>query len=100
MPAGRHADSGHTEANNLKETLVKILPASFVIILVCILSGAGSSANAQGVSKCFRADWLQGERVVNFRIDGGKVTGTFVVGSGGDTPPDATYEFTGTLKGD
>jgi hypothetical protein len=28
------------------------------------------------------------------------VTGTFVVGSGGDTPPDATYEFTGTLRGD
>jgi hypothetical protein len=80
---------------------VKILAANFVIILVCILLGAGSSANAQGVSKCFRADWLQGERVVNFRIDGGKVTGTFVVGSGGgDTPSDATYEFSGTLRGD
>jgi hypothetical protein len=79
---------------------VKILATSFVIILVGILPGAGSSANAQGGSKCFRADWLQGERVVNFRIDGGKVTGTFVVGSGGDTPPDATYGFTGTLKGD
>jgi hypothetical protein len=79
---------------------VKILAASFVIILVCILPGAGSSANAQGVSKCFRADWLQGERVVNFRVNGSKVTGTFVVGSGGDTPSDATYEFTGTLKGD
>lgn len=80
---------------------MKILAASFVIILVGILPGAGSSANAQGVSKCFRADWVQGERVVNFRIDGGKVTGTFVVGSGdGDTPSDATYEFSGTLRGD
>jgi hypothetical protein len=58
---------------------VKIPAATFVIILVCVLTGAGSSANAQGVSKCFRADWLQGERVVNFRINGSKVTGTFVV---------------------
>lgn len=80
---------------------MKILAANFVIILVCILPGAGSSANAQGVSKCFRADWLQGERVVNFRVDGGKVTGTFLVGGGGgDIPPDATYEFSGTLRGD
>jgi hypothetical protein len=80
---------------------VKILAANIVIILVCILPGAGSSANAQGVSKCFRADWLQGERVVNFRVEGGKVAGTFVVGSGvGETPLDATYEFSGTLRGD
>ena len=80
---------------------MKIPAATFVIIMVCILPGADSSANAQGVSKCFRADWLQGERVVNFRIDGGKVTGTFVVGGGGgDTSSDATYEFGGTLRGD
>lgn len=79
---------------------MKILAANFVFILVCTLSCAGSSANAQGVSKCFRADWLQGERVVTFRVNGGRVTGTFVVGSGGgDTPPDATYEFSGTLRG-
>ena len=78
---------------------MKILAANFVIILICILPGA--SANAQGVSKCFRADWLQGERVVNFRINGSKVTGTFVVGGGGgDTPSDATYEFSGMLRGD
>ncbi len=77
---------------------MKILAAIFVIIIVCSLPRAGSPANAQGVSKCFRADWLQGERVVNFRINGGKVTGTFVVESGGgDTPSDATYEFSGTL---
>jgi hypothetical protein len=82
---------------------VKILAANFVIILVCILPGAGSSANAQGVSKCFRAGWLQGERVVNFRVNGSEVAGTFVVGGGGgdeDTPTDATYEFSGTLRGD
>lgn len=83
---------------------MKILAASFVLILVCILPGAGAAANAQGVSKCFRADWLQGERVVNFRINGSKVAGTFVVSGGGgggdDTSSDATYEFTGTLKGD
>jgi hypothetical protein len=84
----------------LKEALVKIPASNFVIILVCVLACAGSSASAQGVSKCFRADWLQGERVVNFRINGSKVTGTFVVGSGGDTPSDATYEFSGTLRGE
>jgi hypothetical protein len=99
-PACCHADPGYTEAKNLKEMFVKILAANVVIILVCALPGAGPSANAQGVSKCFRADWLQGERVVNLRINGGKVTGTFVVGGGGDTPSDATYEFSGTLRGD
>jgi hypothetical protein len=65
-------------------------------------ANAGASAGAQGAAKCFRADWLQGARVVNFRINGSKVAGTFVVGSGSkdDSPPDATYEFNGTLKGD
>lgn len=72
-----------------------------MLCLICIVLCAGSLANAQGVSKCFRADWLQGERVVNFKAVGGKVTGTFTVGSdgGGDARPDATYEFSGTLKG-
>jgi hypothetical protein len=78
---------------------MKNLTAICVVVLIYIFSGA--SASAQGVSKCFRADWLQGERVVNFKVDGSKVVGTFVVGSGGndDTPADATYEFSGTLKG-
>jgi hypothetical protein len=73
-----------------------------VIYLFCVLlCSAASTAGAQSETKCFRADWLQGERVVNFRINGSKVTGTFVVGSGGgDTPSDATYEFSGTLRGD
>jgi hypothetical protein len=87
-----------------EDARMKNLSAKFVFTLICIWGGAGSSASAQEVvSKCFRADWLQGERVVNFRINGSKVTGTFVVSGGGggaeDIPPDATYEFDGTLKG-
>ncbi|HLL15774.1 MAG TPA: hypothetical protein VK388_11960 [Pyrinomonadaceae bacterium] len=80
---------------------MKNLTAKLVITLIYIFSGAVTLAGAQGVSKCFRADWLQGERVVNFRVNGSKVTGTFVVSGGGndDTPADATYEFDGTLKG-
>lgn len=71
-----------------------------VICLTCIFLGAGSSAAAQGVSKCFRADWLQGERAVNLTINGNRVTGTFSVGSGGDaSSPAATYKFSGTLRG-
>lgn len=80
---------------------MKKLAAKFVTTLIYIFLGAGVSVSAQGMSKCFRADWLQGERVVNFRINGSSVTGTFVVAGGGedDSPPDATYEFDGTLKG-
>jgi len=71
-----------------------------MIYLLCIFLGAGSVANAQSVSKCFRADWLQGVRAVNLTINGGRVTGTFSVASGDDhTRPDATYKFSGTLKG-
>lgn len=80
---------------------MKKLTAEFAITLI-ILLGAGASAGArERMSKCFRADWLQGERVVNLTIDGGKVTGTFVVEGGGDggSPPDATYEFKGTFRG-
>lgn len=71
------------------------------VCLVCIFLGAGSAASAQGVSKCFRADWLQGERAVKLKINGGRVTGTFSVSDGGDdqTRPDATYNFSGTLRG-
>lgn len=72
-----------------------------LIFLTYIFLGAGSLTSAQqSVSKCFRADWLQGERTVNFRIDDDRVTGTFTVAGGGeDASPDATYEFSGTLKG-
>ena len=69
-----------------------------IFALFCIIAGAGSSAKAQEVSRCFRDDWLQGERVVNFRVNGNRVTGTFAVEDGsGD---DKTYEFSGTLRAD
>jgi len=62
--------------------------------------GMGSLANAQSVSKCFRAEWLQGERVVNLTINGSEVTGTFTVRGGDDeTRRDATYKFRGKLLG-
>lgn len=80
---------------------MKDLLTKFIVGLICVMSGVCSSAHAQGVSKCFRADWLQGERVVNFTINGNRVTGAFAVGSGSgeeDAPPDATYEFSGILK--
>ncbi|HEX8636363.1 MAG TPA: hypothetical protein VF703_19735 [Pyrinomonadaceae bacterium] len=80
---------------------MKNLLATFALALIYLSLGAGASAGAQSVSKCFRADWLQGERIVTFRIDGSRVEGTFVVSGGGndDSPADATYEFDGTLKG-
>ena len=72
-----------------------------MICLLCLCFGAHSSANAQSISKCFRADWLQGARTVSLKIQGSQVTGTFTVaGDGGDSNrPDATYKFSGTLKG-
>ena len=80
---------------------MKNLLAKVVITSIYIFPGVGTSVSAQSVSRCFRADWLQGERVVNFRINGSRVVGTFVVegGSSGDTASGATYEFSGTLKG-
>lgn len=80
---------------------MKNLLTKFIVGLIFLLPCVCSSANAQSVSKCFRADWLQGERVVTFRINGNRVSGAFSVGSGSseaDTPADATYEFSGTLK--
>lgn len=69
-----------------------------VIYLLCLVLGAHSPAGGQTASKCFRAEWLQGERVVRLTIDGDKVTGTFTV-RGDETAGDATYDFSGTLKG-
>ena len=85
-----------------KMTLNAKLLFQSVIYLTCLLIGADSLANAQGVSKCFRADWLQGERTVKLTINGRQVTGTFSVVNGdddGDLRHAATYEFSGTLKG-
>lgn len=69
------------------------------IYLVCVfLCAVASTASAQGETKCFRADWLQGARVINLRINGREVTGTFTVeGEGGAA---VKYEFNGTRRGD
>ena len=72
-----------------------------VLYLICIFLGAGSLANGQSVSKCFRADWLHGERTISFTIDGSEVTGTFSVVNADDDDNlqhVATYEFSGMLK--
>ena len=66
--------------------------------VTCGLFGALSLVNGQSVSKCFRADWLQGERGVNLTINGNKVSGVFKVGTD-DHSPDREYEFTGTRRG-
>ena len=68
-------------------------PLLVLFVLTCSVIGA-----AQNQSKCFRSDWLQGERLVNFKFDGNKVTGTFAVGSN-DDPDRKTYAFTGTRRG-
>ena len=44
---------------------------------------------------------VAGERAVNLTINGGKVIGTFSVeGGDGTARPGATYEFSGTVRGD
>jgi hypothetical protein len=69
-----------------------------VFYLLCILLGSYTSANGQTVTKCFRADWLQGERVVEFTLKGNKASGTFIVR--GDTIANTgIYNFSGTLDG-
>lgn len=72
-------------------------------LLVCLtfvlLCAADARASAQGATRCFRADWLQGGRVVKLSIDGERVTGTFTV-EGDDPAATRAYEFTGRLKGD
>jgi hypothetical protein len=66
--------------------------------LICVVLGAASPGYGQGISKCFRAEWLQGERGVNLTIKGNKVSGAFTVGSD-DHSPDRSYDFTGTRRG-
>jgi hypothetical protein len=58
-----------------------------------------SLASGQGLSKCFRAEWLQGERAVNLTINGSNVSGTFTVQTGDQAVPQKSYKFTGTRKG-
>lgn len=69
------------------------------IFLLCLfLCCAPASVGAQSRTKCFRADWLQGARVINLRINGHEVRGTFTVE--GEGRGAGTYEFSGTLRGD
>lgn len=69
-----------------------------LLCLMWVVLGAVLLVNGQSVSKCFRADWLQGERGVDLTIDGNKVSGVFKVGSD-DHSPDREYDFTGTRRG-
>lgn len=64
----------------------------FLLILLC-----STLCAAQTETKCFGAEWLQGDRSVNLAITGSKVTGTFVVSSGDDAPQ--SYNFSGTRRG-
>jgi hypothetical protein len=68
-----------------------------LLCLVAAVLGALSLVNGQSVSKCFRSEWLQGERSVKLTINGSKVSGAFVVS--GIDEPDKKYEFTGTRRG-
>ena len=72
-----------------------MIKISRTLFLLLILLGC---ATAQTESKCFRSDWLQGERSVNLTISGSKVSGTFVVGSS-DDPEVRSYPFNGTRRG-
>ena len=65
----------------------------FLLVLTCV-----GVCVAQTESKCFRSEWLQGERSVNFTITGNKVSGAFTVGSS-DDPETRTYPFSGTRRG-
>lgn len=71
-----------------------------LIILLGLLIGGGELAGAQSVSKCFRSEWLQGERTVKFTISGSRVAGAFIVGAAGDQDSGGQeYNFTGTRRG-
>lgn len=69
-----------------------------ILALFFLILGCAMVCTAQRNSKCFRAEWLQGERLVNLTINGTKVSGTFTVGSG-DDPDHKTYSFDGTRRG-
>jgi hypothetical protein len=69
------------------------IPRLLLLILTC-----GVACAAQTESKCFRSEWLQGERSVNLTIRASKVSGTFAVGSSDDLYA-KTYRFTGTRRG-
>ena len=72
----------------------------FMCLIFFLLCVAAPSAGAQSVTKCFRSEWLQGERVVHLRINGEEVSGTFTVARDEDTRAASKYEFKGILRGD
>jgi hypothetical protein len=65
----------------------------FLLIFTC-----GVICAAQTRLKCFRSEWLQGERSINLTISGSKVSGTFAVGPS-DDPAAKIYRFSGTRRG-
>ena len=71
-----------------------------ITLAFLILTLTSFAAFAQGESKCFQNDSLQGANVVNFTMNGNKVSGTFSVENSGDAESSKTYEFSGTLTGD
>ena len=90
--------SGAAPDGDIKLFVMKNSPGIFLILVS--LCAAAAPAAAQSATRCFRADWLQGGRVVRLNIDGEKVTGTFTVEGDADGRGARTYEFTGSLRGD
>ena len=67
--------------------------------MILILTLASFTAvYAQGESKCFQNQSLQGENSVVFEVKGNEVSGTFSVDDG-DIDSVKTYEFTGVRSG-
>lgn len=69
-----------------------------ISLLLLFILTAAVGGTAQTESKCFRSEWLQGERSVKLKISGNRVSGTFVVESGDDSVA-KTYPFGGKRRG-
>ena len=72
-----------------------VIKISQALFLLLILIGCCA---AQTESRCFRSEWLQGERSINLKITGSKVSGTFAVGFS-DDPEARSYPFSGRRRG-
>jgi hypothetical protein len=68
------------------------------ITLTFLILTLASFAFAQGESKCFQNQSLQGANSVTFEANGNKIAGTFAVEN--DSGSSKTYEFTGARAGD
>lgn len=55
-------------------------------------------ASAQGAAKCFQNDALKGPQIINFKISGDRVAGTFEY-ENGESELARVYKFTGTRAG-